>query len=499
MCYGAREWGAETVPALLHDTWGGGESLASCAPSCANGAGRHARVHTLPREWGRMEPGSCALACPTRMGRRQPEGRAEATRRGGAVCPCAPPFRANGEGWGRRVVYPLSAHLALARPHSAQMGTDKREAAAAVGQTWRGGGGADVEWWGVPTCAPLRANGEGKAGGSRAPFPRIQGEEGPGATCPRAPPFRANGVPQTGKDGGGGMPSCAALTRRSGGADGGEGRAQEAGGIVCPISACEGGDGSMRRMGVGGWKGWGKGVSACPLASPFAGGTESGVQRASPLLPPSSHPSPSRLRRLRRKEEARGQAGSPPHPPHHAPPRLRSNRGAPGKGVHEGTPSLSPSPPPPPIPLSAPPIRAEGAHEGRPLLPLLAPPFPIRVEGRTRSVAVALSPSPLAAPPRTRGKGACESTPPLAPTFPFAWKGCAPGPATPSPHHLVPPFPLGRAMQESCTRPTPFAWEGAHEAKPSPPPHVSHSRAGTVSVHPCSSRPHPILTRHSTS
>ncbi|KAH9020873.1 hypothetical protein EDB84DRAFT_1565499 [Lactarius hengduanensis] len=106
-------------------------------------------------------------------------------------------------------------------------------------------------------------------------------------------------------------------------------------------------------------------------------------------------------------------------------------------------------------------------------------------------------PSPLAAPPRTRGKGACEAPPPGATLPPFARKGVARGYAA---GHLPSPFAAPPGTREKGAREgiraewgarghaAPFAREGAHEAKPTPPPYVSRSGAGAVSVRPRSPR-----------
>ncbi|KAH9007546.1 hypothetical protein EDB84DRAFT_1572767 [Lactarius hengduanensis] len=151
-----------------------------------------------------------------------------------------------------------------------------------------------------------------------------------------------------------------------------------------------------------------------------------------------------------------------------------------GTGAHEGTPPrLSASPPPSPPSLLAPP-GTRGTPP--PLSPLAAPPhtrgdregmpppvpaFPIRTPppaslppwlrrpGVARGYAAGHLPSPFAAPPGTREKGAREGI---------------------------------RAEWGARGHAAPFAREGAHEAKPTPPPYVSRSGAGAVSVRPRSPR-----------
>ncbi|KAH9009465.1 hypothetical protein EDB84DRAFT_1571199 [Lactarius hengduanensis] len=95
-------------------------------------------------------------------------------------------------------------------------------------------------------------------------------------------------------------------------------------------------------------------------------------------------------------------------------------------------------------------------------------PFPIRMPppalppwlhrpGVARGYAAQHLPSPLAAPPGTREKGAHEGI---------------------------------RAEGGARGHAAPFAREGAHEGKPSPPPYVSRSEVDAVSARPRSPRPH---------
>ncbi|KAH9049799.1 hypothetical protein EDB83DRAFT_2317224 [Lactarius deliciosus] len=178
-----------------------------------------------------------------------------------------------------------------------------------------------------------------------------------------------------------------------------------------------------------------------------------------------------------------------------------------GKGTREGT-----GPPTPSLPHS----HGRGAQRGHTAPPLRIAPAPF--------------PFPLCATPFVQKGCAQPPTPPFPlghatlyaqgtrghatwfPPSPFAWKRCMWGRR---PQH---PFPLGRAapyVWEGGTRghaipglalpysrrwgvhTASFAREGAHEAKPCPPPHVSRSRAGAVSVRPCSPRPHPVFARRS--
>ncbi|KAH9174393.1 hypothetical protein EDB89DRAFT_2067692 [Lactarius sanguifluus] len=166
------------------------------------------------------------------------------------------------------------------------------------------------------------------------------------------------------------------------------------------------------------------------------------------------------------------------------PPALTATPSRVEKGVHEGMP---PPPLPLPYPLSAPPYsRGKAAHETPP-----SPPLPPRVpfacgarsrcrlfspsppalplvraaasarKGGTRGHATPGTtlahsrgrgarghaapgiPSPLAAPSRTRGKGACEGTPPTAPPFP-RWV-----------HEGMPPRTCGKGACEGAPPPAP--------------------------------------------
>ncbi|KAH9008621.1 hypothetical protein EDB83DRAFT_2531646 [Lactarius deliciosus] len=163
------------------------------------------------------------------------------------------------------------------------------------------------------------------------------------------------------------------------------------------------------------------------------------------------------------------------------------------RGAHVGTPHHSASAPPPPLHVC--PAAAAAS--------LLS--VPIRAEwGRARArraergyATLRPHPSPFARKGGARG----HTAPPLriASTLPSGWRRpVRAGHARARDPGSILPHSRGRVCMRAC-RPAPFAREGAHEAKPSLPPHVSRSRAGTVSVRPCSSRPHPVLAHHSTS
>ncbi|KAH9032531.1 hypothetical protein EDB84DRAFT_1438591 [Lactarius hengduanensis] len=161
------------------------------------------------------------------------------------------------------------------------------------------------------------------------------------------------------------------------------------------------------------------------------------------------------------------------------------------------TAALSLSPPALPFPLSAPP-RSCGrrAHEGTlPPPPLSlsppAPPFPlVRAApfARRKCTRAHTHPSPVAAPPRSHGKGRrghAAPRPPSAPTFP---------PCTRHPIHAErgraranrpsPSYGAARKVQEGKAPPPPGADRGARgRTVPASPPHASHSWGRGLPAH----------------
>ncbi|KAH9071077.1 hypothetical protein EDB83DRAFT_2517665 [Lactarius deliciosus] len=202
------------------------------------------------------------------------------------------------------------------------------------------------------------------------------------------------------------------------------------------------------------------------------------------------HAAPSRpLGRTARThgKGARKHSTSPPIPPF--PIRaegVRTTRAAPPLRIVPGF-----SPPPPPLLSASPRSSGKGACEGKPLrCPSPCHPRPL--------------PFPLSAPPRSCGRDALGHTAPLScpRATPFARKGAHSQHAAPRPSSPLGPYPspmsapphsrgmgtcegkpLGgadRARGEGATVPFPrslFARKGAHEGKPSPPDHASHRRA----------------------
>ncbi|KAH9006729.1 hypothetical protein EDB84DRAFT_1554389, partial [Lactarius hengduanensis] len=141
-------------------------------------------VHPLPREWGR--------------------GRCRGRRGEGAACPRAPPFRANGEGWGR-VACP---RVPPSRTYRGSAANGEGWRRVGKGRCWgrrvlvrpfmgRGGPGRGGEGGGgVSSYAPLLCE--------WAARPREKGWEGlrgETAACPRAHSFRANGKGGAGERG----------------------------------------------------------------------------------------------------------------------------------------------------------------------------------------------------------------------------------------------------------------------------------------------------------
>ncbi|KAH9011219.1 hypothetical protein EDB84DRAFT_1445290 [Lactarius hengduanensis] len=183
-----------------------------------------------------------------------------------------------------------------------------------------------------------------------------------------------------------------------------------------------------------------------PLAPPLPIRAEGGRTRAHrPASPRRPHPLPL----LSSRHPAR-EARHPPFPPW---PR-RPIRAGIARACH---PRFQPSPfarrPRHPFPLgcAAPYAREGGMRSATPGATL--PPFARK--GVARGYAAGHLPSPFAAPPGTREKGAREGI---------------------------------RAEWGARGHAAPFAREGAHEAKPTPPPYVSRSGAGAVSVRPRSPR-----------
>ncbi|KAH9047210.1 hypothetical protein EDB84DRAFT_1435010 [Lactarius hengduanensis] len=172
------------------------------------------------------------------------------------------------------------------------------------------------------------------------------------------------------------------------------------------------------------------------------------------------------------------------------------------KGYDEGRP-----PRPLPLPSSRHPVRAERGHVRHD-----TPPFPLGLRrpiraGIARACHPRFQPSPFARRPRHpfplgcaapyAREGGMRSATPGATLPPFARKGVARGYAA---GHLPSPFAAPPGTREKGAREgiraewgarghaAPFAREGAHEAKPTPPPYVSRSGAGAVSVRPRSPR-----------
>ncbi|KAH9014933.1 hypothetical protein EDB84DRAFT_1567932 [Lactarius hengduanensis] len=229
-----------------------------------------------------------------------------------------------------------------------------------------------------------------------------------------------------------------------------------------------------------------------------------------------------------------------PYPLHHAPPRSRADRGAPGslplppqKGARMGGGArghAAPSPSSPLPPVRATPVRTEGGVPS-PLSPSLSPmlshsraahghaaacsprrprpSLPHSARKGARGTRRPLSPPPSASPfpwprPPCPRKGARGGTPPpaLGRAAPDAREGggtrghVIPGPTLPhsrgrGARGYAAPYARGHATPDPIVHagtPPPFAREGAHEAKPCPPPHVSRSRADAVSVRPAFTR-----------
>ncbi|KAH9019157.1 hypothetical protein EDB84DRAFT_1442213 [Lactarius hengduanensis] len=198
---------------------------------------------------------------------------------------------------------------------------------------------------------------------------------------------------------------------------------------------------------------------------------------------------------------AEGRTRPPPPFPLAAPPHSRRMGACEGKtrgkGTLKGTRVLGPS-----LPHS----RGRGAHEGTPLRVALAPfSFSLRATRHARHATprpspsplgraapyargtrghatlgstlphshAAPGPSPLAAPPRTRGKWACEAPPP-APPFPH-WRGRVLHAGTP-PSTSLPPWPR-RPVRARRGHARAFARKGVHAGTPPPSRGKGRTRA----------------------
>ncbi|KAH9162984.1 hypothetical protein EDB89DRAFT_1912960 [Lactarius sanguifluus] len=302
----------------------------------------------------------------------------------------------------------------------------------AKGEEGRGGGGANVEWWGrcVP---PFRTNEKGRdqvvslcMGG----LTKGKGE-GPGAMCPHAPPFRANGVVQTGRredlpDGGRHcVPLICVRRGQRWSVRGREGVGLPLGPLFDANRVGKGGE-------RGGKEGEGKGHRPCggsKMCLPHRGALGNGAQKgkspsSSPYPTLTTTPSPCLLQstlpiRTEGKECTRGHAAATsPHGPSPSPSPLAALPRA--ENGHTIACHPSPLPPgPSPSPFDHAILYArEGGHATP------SPTPPIHLEGGCmRAHPTRHLPSPLATPPRTRGKGAHEGTPPTAPPFPICTEG----------------------------------------------------------------------------
>ncbi|KAH9033726.1 hypothetical protein EDB83DRAFT_2319016 [Lactarius deliciosus] len=511
----AREWGREG-PGIACSRVPPFRAYGVARPRGRGGAegdgerGRRALCAPLPRKWGRKWPGVAGLRMPP-------------YRTYGAACPRAPPFCANGERWGRgwhAFACPLSAR-------TGQHGQGKGEAEGDGERGWR------------PSCAlPGEWGREGL--GQRAlvpPFPHEQHETakgegvGLGAACPRAHPFRANGIEregqrcpvlvhtfcangQRGRETGGGeemgrgtacprvppfRADAAARTRGKTGEGtlfahptpdsvwGGEGMVGKVGEArqtlwrkqrACHISAdapfprITHREGHMRIRGT-----------QCPpplglLGSPFSpicaatfaqkGGTRGHAAAAVPL-------SPARRTPFMRKAGARGHV-APPLPSWSCHP-VRAEWGR-ARALRPTTPSL-----PRPFPLrTAPFAQIEGKTRGKGACEGTRPPGPSLPHSRRRGAhdgtppRLSASPSPsLFAPPHSHGKGACEGTRPPGSTLPpWPRRHARVGNARarhPRPH----PSPFTRKVLYAGTPPR-TRGKGAREGMP--PPALPHLREG---------------------
>ncbi|KAH8981949.1 hypothetical protein EDB86DRAFT_2834650 [Lactarius hatsudake] len=455
------------------------------------------------------------------------------------------PFRANGEGWGQgshapfprvRRGVPVCTPSVRVEPGAVCTRIPRTDGVArpmgreASGwrEEGRAGAGGEVERrGGVPSCTPLLREWERKGSGQRRmPLPRVRGGadkregaganvecprgsraiplsawpsgKGPGAACPRAYPFCANGegrgrgegaaartggrerrgTGETRRTGGsvivhrtrmdtwgkgrgwGGVPSCAAFPHEQGVLEG----KRRGLTYVCPLSALEWGGGQcggrgrrgrgrltlvhpcLRTKGAARDAGDGEGRRPVLLRPLFdANGKGGGDGRAtgmggreeregthSILYKSGGMQSVGRMREwggkvgVARQGDARGQADA-------SFPCITRREGRMRIGAHNARR---------PSAFSVPPhLRGRVAHEGMPPPPLF--PSAALIRGR---VAPGPSPSHLAAPPCTRGKG----------------DGTQPG-GTP---RRPPPLP-------SCLH-RPIRAEGARDA--GHPPFLSHSR-----------------------
>ncbi|KAH9066120.1 hypothetical protein EDB83DRAFT_2315114 [Lactarius deliciosus] len=430
--YGAarsRGWGPSYAPLSRECGTGDRVPLRALLPRVRGGA--------VGRCWGGVPLVRAPSARMGRAARSKGEGRGRwqpscpfPRIRGGV--PRAPPFHANGKGGaggGEPSCAPfLCEHGGAAEGGRGGAGNDReREQRPSCpfphvqGATAEGEGGAGGQCTlvhpafrasgaggGVPSYRARsrgKRSGRWRRGGRRAPhlMPicaqwRREGSEG------RVPPFHANGVAQRGNEKG-------------------QGRCGEACPCAPPFRANgvqTGEKGGQAAAGV--WSMRGKGASACVPFGKEGGrrGKEEGAEakcachvsdahlfsppRRPIMSSPSSHPPRLPISALPICE--RGRPTSPSPTPRAAPFVRRQERGAQGRGAHEGTRLL--------------------------LLPLSPAPFlPIRTKGA-----------------------------PEAPPFPFARKECAGHAAAASPQSLA--FPLGRGKgHKGCHRPLPSPFDRA--------------------------------------
>ncbi|KAH9009310.1 hypothetical protein EDB85DRAFT_1903142 [Lactarius pseudohatsudake] len=424
------------------------------------------------------------------VARRGKGKRAGATRRGGAVCPRAPPFRVNEEGeaeGSRALACPLSACplSACSCPRTPSL------RANGVAQTrGTGRGGADVErWGGLASHAPCRCE-RGCADKREGPGPT----RGGGVECSRTPPFRAKG-----REGPGGrvlpFPLVQARLSRK---RRGRGRA-----LVRPLFARMGcrGQGKWRRRHAlvrppsaqTWWRGWGEGrarevggrraLCAPYLRAKGGGGGQCGGREGRATYPGGWE------ERRGREERRRGWAYY--HTQFRTNVRIvRESRGGEGKqGKAGGRVVLDPvaeakrvchvstsadvaafhwraTPPFPPSYRVPPDSYRIGCAKSvvPPIPPSSSPsrtvrhPFSRRKGERTRACRPLLIPQ--SAPPRSRRKGAHEGTPfpHVSPSLSFA--------PCPSSSYLAAPVRAGKGARDPPALPFPSRGRGAYGSTP---------------------------------
>ncbi|KAH9049779.1 hypothetical protein EDB83DRAFT_2317205 [Lactarius deliciosus] len=272
-------------------------------------------------------------------------------------------------------------------------------------------------------------------------------------------------------------PRASPLPRKRGGTDGGEGRAREAEGrraLCAPYLRAKG------EAAVNARKGWGKGMSVCPLASPFRHGWaemggrhgwegegREGTLFAHPILYESGGTQDSG-----EDEGMGGKVGVARQSVHTGPcggcKSCLPQRGARGHGTPGSSPShltaqkgarVGTAPPTPS------PIRAEGgAQRGHTTPPLrTAPfpfPFPLRATPYAQGTRGHAPPSPFA-----RMSGATRAHPPPRLSTP---------PPSPSPSLFAPPRLCGKGARDPgpslpLGRATPYAGEREDTPPPVPP------------------------------